>query len=123
MDAPSGGAREASLGVDLGQLAPDELGVGRGGEPGQGEMLGMARCERLGDGHRPVDELLGRGQNSQRYSVAGKFAQRERRLESGDAASGDQGRQPLVTVGSGRSVHETSFSRGPWRERTGVAAG
>jgi hypothetical protein len=52
--------------------------------------LRMSARERLGDGHRPVHELLLRGQQRALDALAGQVAQREQGLQPGDATAGDQ---------------------------------
>jgi len=65
----------------------------------------MTASERLGDRHRPVDEIrVGRDQD-QIGAITGKVAQRKERLESGDAAAGYQYAE------GGRSGHTST--RGP----------
>src|SRR6185437_11790030 len=50
-----------------------------------------ARAERVADGERPVDEAgLGRDHLDVEQAVLVELLERENRLESGDAAAGDQ---------------------------------
>ena len=51
------------------------------------ESLHLPACERLGDGERPVHELAARGEDLDVHELAGEPAERDGRLERGDAAS------------------------------------
>ena len=50
---------------------------------------GAPERERLGDGKRAVDEVRGGGDEGQLDALAAESAEREERLEAGDAAAGD----------------------------------
>ena len=77
---PCTSSSAALIGEDLGQVVHARLRA----------------VERLGDGHRTVDELpLGRQQGDV-DQMAGELSQRQQRLESGDAASGDHDMNALA---------------------------
>ena len=81
----SRGVVDADHGVD------DQLGLGFGGEPRQRDTVGVTECEWLRHGQRPVGELgIGRDQREADL-VACPGPQRQKRLEPGNAAAGDDG--------------------------------
>ena len=76
--------------VDRGERAADQARADVGGDPVEPLALRAAARERLGNGHRAVDELVLGGEQGARDAVAGKVSQGQAGLEAGDAAAGDQ---------------------------------
>jgi len=67
---------------------------------------------RLLDSERPVDELVIRGDQREVDAVTGELANRQRRLQTGDAAAGDHDTEPP------RVVHDASMTSARWRDIT-----
>ena len=67
-------------------------------DPPQRVPLCLTQPERLGDGHRPIDEIRLPRDERHADTVAGQVAQRHHRLEGGDTAADDQhlGRRPRL---------------------------
>jgi hypothetical protein len=72
------------------QRAVDEAGSQIVGDRVEPVALRTPAGERLGDRHRPIDELLFRSQQRSLDPLAGQVAQREQGLQTGDATAGDQ---------------------------------
>ena len=79
----------AIVGVEPLERVVDELNADVTGYLVERIPIRRAVGKRLADGHRPVDELFRGGQERGGDAVAGEIAQREGRLETGDAAAGD----------------------------------
>ena len=75
--------------IDRGEPIASELGAEVAGDVGQRMVGGVAEAERLGHGERPVDEVRLRGEQGDAQVIARELAQRDQRLEGGDAAAGD----------------------------------
>ena len=77
-----------------GSTSPSAVADHRGAEVardvGERMVRGVPEAERLGNRHRPVHEIgLGSEQRHAR-AIARQLAQRDQRLQGGDAASGDE---------------------------------
>ena len=77
------------VGVDLGDRCGDELGADARGERGQRVAAHVVARERLGGAQRSQLELAVGRDDRHADAVAGQVAQRERELDRGDAAAGD----------------------------------
>ena len=75
--------------VDRGERAAHELGAELANHVRQRMVRRVAEAERLGHRQRPVHEVRLGSEQGDADAIAGQLAQRDQRLEGGDAAAGD----------------------------------
>ena len=90
--------RAPTIDVDVDQRVGDELCPGLLDELGQRHTRRVASVERLADRQRPVNEVGPARNDPDTDPVRGQVLQRERRLQAGNAAPGDQNFKALAAL-------------------------
>jgi hypothetical protein len=93
---------DVSIGIDCGDHPLPQIGAGGIRHRRQREAPYLTDAKRLNDRERAIRKLALRGDELERDAVLGERAQRERRFECGDAATGDDDPDSLP---GGRQTH------------------